>query len=208
VRKALLGGALGALLFTCALHVPEALAQAVAPAASAADVLAALVGKAVVAERFTSSATAGASFTCNATLASCLKMPGADFVIGSDGTSILLGPTASTTCQVKVGASLLFKCNGEALVNGPLDQYNAGYFKNAIGGAVKVDDAEGFNIAAKSLGTCAAGREGDEARDALAGGTTGALTRRCLCTSDGGTPAYKWQNMVSGNLGTATTCPP
>lgn len=37
----------------------------------------------------------------------------------------------------------------------------------------------------------------------------GARTRACLCTSDGGAPAaYAWQNMVTGTVGTSTTCDP
>jgi hypothetical protein len=45
---------------------------------------------------------------------------------------------------------------------------------------------------------------------ASTGGTgTLARTRLCLCTSDGAaSPAFVWQNVVSGTLGTATTCNP
>lgn len=36
---------------------------------------------------------------------------------------------------------------------------------------------------------------------------TGARTRACLCTSDGGgTPTYAWQNLATGTVGTSTTC--
>lgn len=67
----------------------------------------------------------------------------------------------------------------------------------------------GFTPAAVALPTCAAGVEGRIVRDTLAGGTTGARTRVCLCTSDGaGSPAYAWQNIVSGTVGTTTTCSP
>ena len=176
--------------------------------ASVGQVLAALVGQDVAAARFTATATTGSGFTCNANLASCLKMPGADNQIGTDGTQILVGPSASTTVIMKVGANLRFIGNGTAEVNGGLDQYNAGFFTNTLGGAVKVDDGQGLNVAAKALGTCGASTEGDELRDSAAGGTSGSRTRKCLCTSDGGaTPAYAWQNTVSGNLGTTTTCP-
>jgi hypothetical protein len=180
-----------------------------ASGASTSQVLAALVGQEVAATRYTASATSGAAFSSSATLPAVLDMAGADNQIGTDGTQILIGPTASTTCIVKMGASLRFLCNGTAEINGPLDQYNAGFFKNTIGGAVKVDDAEGMNIAAKALGTCGASREGDILRDTAAGGsTTGERTRLCMCGSDGaGTPAYAWQNLVSGTTGTTTTCP-
>lgn len=210
MKRALAGGFFGALLFTVILHIPEALAQAVSPAASATDVLAALVGKDVAGTRFSASATTGNGFTCGGNLDGCFKMPGADFEIGSDGTYLYLGKKNSTTLRAKIGANLEFKGNGEALVNGPLDQYNAGYFKNAIGGPVLVDDAQGIRVAAKTLGTCGADTpEGAELDDAAAGGTSGARTRRCKCTSDGaGTPAYAWQNTATGTVGTATTCAP
>jgi hypothetical protein len=61
--------------------------------------------------------------------------------------------------------------------------------------------------ASSTLVTCASGTEGDIALDAAGGASTGHRTRRCMCTSDGGgTPAYAWQNMVSGTVGTTTTC--
>lgn len=68
-----------------------------------------------------------------------------------------------------------------------------------------------FNVpirpAVASLATCASATEGNISRDTLAGGTTGHRTRVCLCTSNGaGTPAYAWQNVVSGTVGTTSTC--
>lgn len=154
--------ALFALLAAFALPPAVARAQwAIAGGASVADVLAALVGQDVASTRYTSSAATGAGFTCNSHLASCIKMPTADNVIGSNATQILLGPTASTTCQVKVGASLLFLCNGGIIANGQYDQYNAGGFARSIGGAVQVDDADGFLINPQAATpTCAAGNKG------------------------------------------------
>jgi hypothetical protein len=62
--------------------------------------------------------------------------------------------------------------------------------------------------AAATLQTCAASTEGLISRDAAAGGTSGSRTRICTCTSDGGgSPAYAWQNIVTGTVGTTTTCP-
>jgi hypothetical protein len=161
---------------------------------------------------YEATATSGSGLACNALLASCLDLgPGADNEIGTNVSGqILLGPTTSTTCQVKMGANLLFKCNGEALVNGPLNQYSsAGYFVNETGGAVKVDDAQGLNVEEKALHTCNAGSEGDILRDNAAGATSGARTRICICTSDGAaTPSHVWQNLVTGTTGSATTCAP
>lgn len=61
-----------------------------------------------------------------------------------------------------------------------------------------------------ALSTCDAAAEGELRRLAGTGGTnTGARTRLCLCASDGGaSPAYAWQNVVTGTIGNATTCSP
>lgn len=60
-----------------------------------------------------------------------------------------------------------------------------------------------------TLPTCGASTEGMARVDGASGGTSGARTRLCLCTSDGaGTPAYAWQNVESGTVGTTTTCSP
>lgn len=62
---------------------------------------------------------------------------------------------------------------------------------------------------AGALPTCSSTTEGYTRRDSAAGGTTGARTRLCICTSDGaGTPAYAWVNLGSGTVGTDTTCSP
>lgn len=56
-----------------------------------------------------------------------------------------------------------------------------------------------------SLLTCAAGLEGMLSRDVLSGVATGKRTKLCLCTSAGASD-YVWQNVVTGTLGTTTTC--
>lgn len=59
------------------------------------------------------------------------------------------------------------------------------------------------------IGTCNSLSERQLKSDSLAGGTSGARTRLCMCTSDGaGTPAYAWVNIVSGTVGTSTACNP
>jgi hypothetical protein len=64
-----------------------------------------------------------------------------------------------------------------------------------------------LKIGATAVGTCNAGAEGAMRRDTVGGGTGGHRTRVCLCTSDGaGSPAYAWQNMVSGTVGTSSAC--
>ncbi len=58
-----------------------------------------------------------------------------------------------------------------------------------------------------TLRTCAAAIEGAVSRDVASGVSTGKRTKLCLCTSDGaGSPAYVWQNLATGTLGSTTTC--
>lgn len=58
-----------------------------------------------------------------------------------------------------------------------------------------------------TLDTCAVAFEGTVERDVLAGVATGARTRLCVCTSAGASD-YAWQNVVTGTVGTSTTCSP
>jgi len=61
----------------------------------------------------------------------------------------------------------------------------------------------------RAFGICNSSREGQVQNAGEGGGTNrGARTRLCLCTSDGAaSPTYAWQNIVTGNVGTTTTCP-
>lgn len=70
--------------------------------------------------------------------------------------------------------------------------------------------ASGFNLTNASLTTCASNFERYIAFDTTSGGTgTTAVSRYCVCTSDGAaSPTYTWRNLYNGNNGTATTCPP
>lgn len=56
--------------------------------------------------------------------------------------------------------------------------------------------------------TCNAGNHGLIIRDTLTGDASdGKRTKLCLCTSDGAaSPAYAWQNLATGTVGTTTTC--
>lgn len=59
-----------------------------------------------------------------------------------------------------------------------------------------------------TLPTCSSALEGAVRADSASGGTSGARTRVCICTSDGGgSPAYAWQNSATASVGTTTTCP-
>lgn len=65
-----------------------------------------------------------------------------------------------------------------------------------------------IGAAATTLATCSVTTEGIISRDSSAGTGSGVRTRMCLCTSDGIGVAYAWQNIVSGTVGTTTTCLP
>lgn len=57
------------------------------------------------------------------------------------------------------------------------------------------------------LGTCNASLEKDtRALFGTGGGSSGTPTRLCFCQSDGA-GTYAWRNIITGNIGDATTCP-
>jgi hypothetical protein len=70
-----------------------------------------------------------------------------------------------------------------------------------------VDKDGSFGAAFATLQTCAAALEGLLSLDVASGVATAARTRLCLCTSNGSS-VYAWQNVVSGTVGTTTTCSP
>lgn len=107
-------------------------------------------------------------------------------VNGQAGTVQGLSASGSSTV-IKAGnsSSFIYLSNGS---------YFYGIFQPA-----------GFTPPAVALATCAAGFEWTVAADTLSGIATGKRSKLCLCTSDGSS-AYKWQNMVTATLGTATTC--
>lgn len=86
----------------------------------------------------------------------------------------------------------------------------AASFSNNVSiiGFISAGDYAKLDATAVSGGNaCSAGNEGKIRRDSAGGGTTGHRTKICLCTSDGaGTPAYAWQNIISGTVGTTTAC--
>lgn len=89
---------------------------------------------------------------------------------------------------------------------GYLTQWWAGSTATYRAFGIYNDGSPHWQISA-TLEACRAGLEGLVSRDILAGGTTGKRTKLCLCTSDGaGSPAYAWQNLATGTVGTDTTC--
>jgi hypothetical protein len=75
-------------------------------------------------------------------------------------------------------------------------------------GRISIEGAGGSLIlSAATLDACTSGAEGEIQRDALSGGaSTGHATRLCLCQSDGAA-SYAWRNVITGNVGTSSTCP-
>ncbi len=57
----------------------------------------------------------------------------------------------------------------------------------------------------RALSTCTSAIEGQQQPDILSGAATGKYTKMCLCVSDGA-GAYTWVNIVTGTIGTSTTC--
>lgn len=94
-------------------------------------------------------------------------------------------------------------------VNDDLSIASSGTTGATITGAGAATFLTSLHVDDTNIGTCNAGAEGVIRQDRLAGGTTGARTRLCLCTSDGaGSPAYAWQNIISGTVGTSSVCDP
>lgn len=166
-------------------------------------------------DTFTAADAAGVGFSCNSAVATCFDPgPGVNNGIGTDGVRLILG-TGAGTAEVWIGEdnNITLTENGNLQIgNGALILNNStAIYNQTPGKSVPVDAAFGLSITKKTLGTCAAAFESPTSivSDAAAGGTTGNLTRLCMCASDGGgVPVYTWRNVGCPNtVGTNTTCP-
>jgi hypothetical protein len=178
------------------------------------DVASCAAGSDCSADTYTASTAAGTGYACSSAVTTCFDPgPGADNGIGTDGSGRLILGTGAGTTEVRIGAAgtVSLTENGNVQIsNGALLlQNNTVIYNQTAAKPVGVDAPFGVQLAAKALGTCASAVERSLVPDAAAGGTTGARTRLCLCTSDGaGTPAYSWRNIsCPGEAGTTTTCP-
>lgn len=90
---------------------------------SVADVLAALVGQPVSAERYVATASTGTGFACNSALGSCIDLgPGTANFIGTNGSGDVLIGDSGVNPVVRLGASSVFTGNGSwANTNGAID---------------------------------------------------------------------------------------
>lgn len=133
-----------------------------------------------------------------------------DTVRNSSGQQII-GTLAGAGAGLQVRGD---DSNGATAIGVTIDNRNAlstagaliASFQNAGTTKATVDLNGSYTLVGNpTLQTCAAGIEGQLSRDVLSGVATGKRTKLCLCTSDGSS-AYKWQNVVTGTLGTTTTC--
>jgi len=182
--KAFLAGVLGALFFTVAINAQNAWAQAAISGVSV-DVLAALVGRPVVARDYSCSATSGTACLTPLALGSHIYLdPNCTAYISGDGAAALLNQN-------------LALAPGKAIFTDNL--YPTGSF-------IRFNNARGISFVTNtSLTACGTNTE--------VGGLVGYQppgepSRLCLCTSDGGgTPVYTYINLLNGTIGTNTTCP-
>lgn len=204
--------ALGSILFllvaVIVLRPAVARAQFVANSgATVAEVLAALVGQPIAASTYAATTLTGSGHTCTAALAACFDPgPGTCNEYGTNGSGeIILG---GTDCNptIRWGDSSVISGSSWTNVNGAINCEGACVIRNNAG-PLRVPDT--VLMGPQTLLTCDATIEWAVAMDATSGGTTGARSRGCMCTSNGaGTPAYAWQNLATGTVGTSTTCTP
>lgn len=163
------------------------------------------------AEAFVATAASGYGLECQSASADgCVKLgPASCNVVGEDPVTgyVLFGKRGVCTPEaVDIGNTRLQ--SGQVITGGyfTLTSSVAGSIRS-LSGPVPVEGV--LRHVPDTLGTCNATNEFGVKGDSSSGGTTGDRSRICLCTSDGGgTPAYAWQNVVSGTVGTSTTCPP
>lgn len=153
-------------------------------------------------------------FQCDGVLDKCIKFgPGADTHCGTNvAGEVVCGRSGGSGVWRFYGTSYFSSINVQNVtatnvVTVPfLLQTSTGYAENQnTNKPWRVNDAEGFQNTCKSaLPTCGTV---PEATEVAVCGTAGAYTKRCFCTYDGTT--YAWRNTLnpSAGAGTATTCP-
>jgi hypothetical protein len=123
------------------------------PGASITQILAALVGQTVTAERFVATASSGSGFACSSVLSSCVDLgPGASNSIGTNvGGDILLGG-GSTSTIARIGDATLLQNGQIILTNGALTLDGSTFIRNQSA-AVLITDTDGVNINSTSAVT-------------------------------------------------------
>lgn len=118
-------------------------------------------------------------------------------------TAGVSGSTGNPTLTNNAGVPLRISTSNALLLLSTSGSTKVGDGTGDEGDGILVSGEHAFT--AKSLPTCAAGKEWTVAADVLSGVATGKRSKICLCTSDGAS-AYKWQNLATATLGTTTTC--
>lgn len=158
------------------------------------------------AEAFVATTGSGTAYAVSSQLASAVDLgPGSCDHLGTNGSGYVLvgGGTCSPTWLFGDATTVQ---SGQVVTN---------YFSIISSGSGAIRSLSGpvpiegvVRHVPATLVTCNATNEFGVMGDSASGGSTGDRSRICLCTSDGGgSPAYAWQNIVTGNIGTSTTCP-
>ena len=111
-----------------------------------AQIIAALVGQTVTAERYVASASTGSGFACTSQLDSCVDLgPGACNYLGTDASGrVRIGSACAPEVWIGDGTTRMQPGNVQ-IINGALF-VNGTYIQNTSTGAVVIDDADGLNI--------------------------------------------------------------
>ena len=122
--------------------------------------------------------------------ADCIGTDGSGYIHFSDSAVVDVGNTRIQSSQVRVVGGYV------TLENSAVRRLDGS--PSPMEGGIRLDLI--------TLGTCSAGVEGSLRGDGASGVSTGHATRLCWCASDGA-GTYAWRNAITGNGGTATTCP-
>lgn len=144
------------------------------------------------------------SVTSDAGVGGNLSVAG-NLEVASAKSLCLNGSTCSAFWQF---SSNLLQTNSHVYIGGGGSLNIISSVQNSSAGVpFRVDDAEGLKLTPKTLPTCTSALEWTQLPDAASGVSTSKRSKMCMCTSDGGgTPAYAWQNLATGTIGTTTTC--
>lgn len=118
--------------------------------------------------------------------------------IGANSFALGSAATGATQGMSSSGSTTNINCQSTSDVN----------LGSATGANYLKASDDGVRMRTKTLPTCTLALDGYEIRDPLGGGTgTSHRSRKCWCTSDGAaSPVSAWVNMVTGTVGTTTTC--
>ncbi len=141
------------------------------------------------------------AYNCISTAASCVYQSSAS----NSGNNLTLRSAANSSGETAVWAGSTSNTTGQ--IDFAVGHNNQSTTVFTVSGLGDTTTTRGFQPIRSTLATCAAAFEGQLQNDVLSGLATGARTRLCLCTSAGASD-FAWQNVVTGTVGTTTTCAP